>query len=485
MSFMKRKMLLVVIVSIMYFPVSVFAGQIGIEPVATNLALPVSITHAGDGSGRLFISLQNGTVVIFDGDQVLTVPFLDIRQRVSCCGEQGLLSVAFHPNYITNGYFFVNYTNKEGDTVIERYRVSDNPNSADQDSAELILTIPQPFSNHNGGQLKFGPDGYLYIGMGDGGSGGDPENNAQNLGTLLGKMLRIDVDNAAPFAIPPNNPFVNNPKARDEIWAFGLRNPWRFSFDRITGDLFISDVGQNRWEEANFQMANSSGGENYGWRLMEGNHCFNPQTDCNNDGSLVIPIVEYDHSLGCSITGGYRYRGKKIQKLDGIYVYGDFCSGRIWGAKEDGNKKWKTSELLDTDFSISTFGEDEEGELYFAHYSKANGTIYRICPAFTISPPTGKYISTQDIDLALIVKVSGFAVVNSAATLDGNDVTHLLKNCFVKGTILSGGQTFRCPDSMTTMLDAGVHTLTVSITFNDTTTTTDTVTWEILKNTEP
>ncbi|MFQ5796788.1 MAG: PQQ-dependent sugar dehydrogenase, partial [Candidatus Bipolaricaulia bacterium] len=336
---------------------------IDVEPIVTDLMRPVAVTHAGDGSGRLFITLQTGKIVIYDGTQVLPTLFLDISSLVRCCGERGLLSVAFHPNYKNNGFFYVNYTESRGATVIARYTVSADPNVADPNSATILLTVSQPFSNHNGGQLQFGPDGYLYIGMGDGGSGGDPQNNGQSLRTLLGKMLRIDVDGGVPYAIPPDNPFVGPPGARDEIWALGLRNPWRFSFDRLTGDLFIADVGQGSWEEVNLQPVSSPGGENYGWRLMEGNHCFNPSTGCN-DGTLIPSILEYDHSLGCSITGGYRYRGAQIPELDGTYIYGDYCSGKIWGATEDSSGGWTVTELLDTNFLISTFGEDEAGELY-------------------------------------------------------------------------------------------------------------------------
>jgi len=355
---------------------------ISLQEMITGLAWPVAIAHAGDGSARLFITLQGGQIIIYDGSRVLPRPFLDMSSIVACCGERGLLSVAFHPNYKQNGYFYVNYTRQpDGATVIARYRVSADPNVADPNSAVVLLIIPQPFSNHNGGQLQFGPDGYLYIGMGDGGAGGDPQNRAQNGQSLLGKMLRIDVNNAntqdgLAYDIPANNPFMNDPQVRDEIWALGLRNPWRFSFDRLTGDLFIADVGQSSWEEVNFQPASSSGAENYGWRLMEGRHCFNPPTNCNN-GTLTLPILEYDHSLGCSITGGYRYRGSQIPQLYGVYLYGDYCSGRIWGATEK-NGQWTAQELLHTELSISTFGEDEAAELYVAHHNGAHGTIYRI-----------------------------------------------------------------------------------------------------------
>ncbi|MES0363368.1 MAG: PQQ-dependent sugar dehydrogenase [Desulfobacteria bacterium] len=353
------------------------AVTIKAEPVVTGLSSPVDITHAGDGSGRLFITLQGGRVVIFDGVQILSPPFLDINSLVSSGGERGLLGAAFHPNYVGNGFFYVSYTDTAGDSVIARYSVSLDPNRADPTSGVILLTIPQPFSNHNGGQLHFGPDGYLYIGIGDGGSGGDPQNNGQDLGKLLGKILRIDVDSGFPFTVPPDNPFVGVVGAREEIWSFGLRNPWRFSFDRLTGDMFIGDVGQNSWEEVDFQPANSTGGENYGWRLMEGNSCFNPAINCNN-GTLTLPILVYDHSVGCSVTGGYLYRGSKNPNLNGLYFYGDFCSGLIWGAQEDGLGGWNTTVLLDTNFSISTFGEDESGEIYFAHLSATDGTIYQV-----------------------------------------------------------------------------------------------------------
>ena len=351
------------------------APVIELQPIVTGLVHPVAITHAGDGSGRLFITLKGGKVIIYDGAEVLANPFIDLSSLVSTNSERGLLSVAFHPSYESNGFFYVNYTNTDGDTVIARYSVSSDPNVADQSSALVLLKITQPYQNHNGGQLQFGPDGYLYIGMGDGGSGGDPQNNAQNLGTLLGKILRIDVDGGVPYAIPANNPFVGNPEVLDEIWAVGLRNPWRFSFDRQTGDLFIGDVGQATWEEVDFQPATSLGGENYGWRRMEGTHCYNPSTDCN-DGTLVLPIIEYDHSVGCAITGGYRYRGRLNPALFGTYFYADYCTGLIWGATEDGNNAWMITELLDTDFRITTFGEDQAGEIYIADYQ--GGAIYHI-----------------------------------------------------------------------------------------------------------
>lgn len=358
--------------------------RILLESVTSGLSSPLDLQNAGDGSGRLFVVEQSGRILIFDGTTLLATPFLDIRGRVLCCGERGLLGLTFHPNYPTNGLFYVNFTIENpdpielpgvspGDTVVASYRVSGaNPNVADPSSEQIVLTFPQPFSNHNGGQLQFGPDGYLYIATGDGGSSGDPQNNGQRLDTLLGKILRIDVDGGAPYVVPADNPFVASAGARDEIWAYGLRNPWRMSFDRATGDLFIADVGQGAWEEVNFQPAGSAGGVNYGWRCREGAHDFNT-SGCSGK-TFVEPIAEYSHSLGCSISGGYRYRGYDFPELLGIYFYGDYCSGRIWGAYRDGSD-WVTAQLLDSTLSISSFGEDERGEIYVVDIS---GDLFRI-----------------------------------------------------------------------------------------------------------
>lgn len=341
--------------------------QLQIQTIATGLKMPTSITYAPDGSGRLFVTLQAGTVVILNGNPA-PATFLDISSLVLCCGERGLLGLAFHPNYAVNGIFFVYYSDVNGNSTVARYHVSANPDVANPASAQVILNVQQPpYPNHKGGQLRFGPDGYLYIGLGDGGSGGDPGNRAQDLTTLLGKILRINVDGQSTYSIPANNPFVANPSVRPEIWAYGLRNPWRFSFDRLTGDLLIADVGQDKWEEVDVQPASSTGGENYGWRLMEGKYCYNPAVNCN-PGGLVMPVFEYNHAAGCAIIGGYAYRGSNIPALAGSYLYGDFCSGQIWGATQTGGV-WQSTQLLASPYSITTFGEDQNGELYFADFS--------------------------------------------------------------------------------------------------------------------
>ena len=349
-------------------------STLDLELVVSGLERPVGLVDADDGSGRIFVIEQGGKIRVISGGSLLEDPLLDLSAAISCCGERGLLGLAFHPDYTTNGFFFVNYTAGNGDTVISRFAVSpEDSNRADADSEMEILRFDQPFSNHNGGHLAFGPDGYLYIATGDGGSGGDPQNNGQDLNTLLGKILRLDVDGGS-AGIPPDNPFASTATARSEIWAYGLRNPWRFSFDRKTGDLFIADVGQNAIEEIDFQPAASTGGENYGWRLKEGSRCFNPSSNCD-DESLVDPIIEYSHSLGCSVTGGFRYRGKQSAALEGVYVFGDYCSGTIWGATPNGDGTWSRRVLAETDLQIASFGEDTDGNLYVVDLS---GSIYRL-----------------------------------------------------------------------------------------------------------
>jgi glucose/arabinose dehydrogenase len=351
---------------------------IALTEVATGLEAPAHVAHAGDGSGRLFIVEQRGRIRIWRNGTLEPTPFLDITNRVLYGGERGLLSVAFPPQFAEKQYFYVNYTRTNGGpSVVARFFVSSgDPDVAEAASEERLLTVPQPFSNHNGGQMAFSPvDGYLYIGLGDGGSGNDPLNASQNKTNLLGKILRIGVEpaNGASYAVPTNNPFSGNADFRPEIWALGVRNPWRFSFDRLTGDLYVADVGQGEWEEINVQPAESSGGENYGWRIMEGYHCTGLDT-CATNG-LTMPTWEYDHTLGCSVSGGEVYRGKVWSPMYGAYLYADYCSGRIWGLREIGGA-WTNVQLLDAPFNVTTFGSDEYGELYLSDYN--GGRVLRI-----------------------------------------------------------------------------------------------------------
>ena len=363
-------------------PVPAPAGwpQISLSRVAGGFVQPVHVANAGDGSGRIFVVEQAGRIRVLDNGVVLLSPFLDISDKLVCCGERGLLSVAFPPGFITKRYFYVYYTRAaDGAIVVARYDVSaGDPNVADPASEEEILVVPHPVeANHNGGQLAFGSDGYLYIGTGDGGGGGDLDNNAQNRLSRLGKLLRIDVESGpAPYGIPPTNPFMDNADYRPEIWALGLRNPWRFSFDRGTGDLYIGDVGQGAVEEINVQPAGSPGGENYGWNFMEGGGCYNSAT-CNVAG-LTLPVVTYPHSPECSVTGGVVYRGTDLAVLRGIYFYGDYCSGRIWGLRKN-SVGWDNAELVAPVVpvrNITTFGEDESGNVYVVNY--ASGVLLQI-----------------------------------------------------------------------------------------------------------
>ncbi len=330
---------------------------------------PLDIQNAGDGSGRLFIVEQGGLIRILQNGVLLETPFLDIRERVDDDGnEQGLLGLAFHPDFTNNGFFYVNYTERGGDTVIARFSASGD--SADPNSEVRLLNVKQPYSNHNGGALAFGPDGYLHIGLGDGGSRGDPKGSGQRLDTLLGKILRIDVNNGDPYAIPPDNPFGN------EIFHYGLRNPWRFSFDSSTGDLWIGDVGQGAWEEIDFLPAGTPGGVNFGWNLFEGMHEYIPGSQLENHR---LPLFEYNHSEGCSVTGGYVYRGS-MPEWQGVYFYADFCTGRVWGALRTVSATEETSVstvLFIIGPQITSFGVDETGEIYIAD---RNGSILRLAP---------------------------------------------------------------------------------------------------------
>lgn len=358
------------------------ASAVQMQTVATGFNRPLYVTHAGDGSGRLFVVEQGGLIRVIQGGAILPQPFLDVSSLLTwdvatgAYTERGLLGLAFHPDYAENGRFFINYTDRDGATVVAEYRVSAaSPNQADPASARILFTHPQPFPNHNGGHMSFGPDGYLYISLGDGGSANDPLNAGQDTSTLLGTLLRIDIDGDLPYGIPDDNPFVEGADGQPEIWAYGLRNVWRFSFDRATGDLYMGDVGQNQWEEINFEPADSPGGNNYGWNLFEASHVF--RSGGNRD-AVVMPIAEYNHSNGCSITGGYVYRGQALPELEGAYFYSDWCSGLIWTAYRDEAGNWQAPVFMNSDYRVASFGEDESGELYIVDY---DGAILRFVPA--------------------------------------------------------------------------------------------------------
>jgi glucose/arabinose dehydrogenase len=340
--------------------------RIELEPVADIPGSPLGIVNAGDGSGRLFVVAQAGQVWIVEDGRRNERPFLDIADQITTGGERGLLGLAFHPDFPDDPHFYVDYTDEQGNTVVSRWTVSSNPDVADAGSERVLLHVDQPFPNHNGGALQFGPDGYLYISLGDGGSGGDPQGNGQSLDTLLAKILRIDVDQPSgdrAYGIPPDNPFVDRSGARPEIWLTGLRNPWRMSFDRATGDFWIGDVGQGEYEEIDAVRAGSKGGQNFGWNTTEGFHCFR-SSDCDEDG-LTPPVTEYSHDGGnCSVTGGYVYRGEDHPELVGGYFFGDYCSGRMWAIDATENEVRESTVVLESGRSISSFGEDEAGELY-------------------------------------------------------------------------------------------------------------------------
>lgn len=367
---MKTKLLFIILLFIQCTEQHSQTPVIALQNFASGFAAPVEITHCGDS--RLFVVEQDGLIKILNANGTTNAtPFLNVTTLTNGGGERGLLGLAFHPNYASNGYFYINYTNTNGHTVIARYSVSaGNPNVASP-TGTVLLTIIQPYSNHNGGTLKFGPDGYLYIGMGDGGSGGDPENRAQNINELLGKMLRIDVNSGSPYAIPASNPYVGL-EGEDEIWAIGLRNPWKFSFDRQNGDLWIADVGQNAYEEVN-RAGSAESGLNYGWRCYEGDTAFNT-AGCLPQASMKSPLLVVNHSSGaCSITGGYVYRGTMYPNFQGKYFFSDYCLAKIGMSDASGNVTFSPT------FSgnnFVTFGEDAAGELYIGSIS--NGVIYKI-----------------------------------------------------------------------------------------------------------
>ncbi|EMG37287.1 glucose/sorbosone dehydrogenase [Desulfocurvibacter africanus PCS] len=351
----------------------VAAQQVTLTTVASGFELPLQVTNAGDFSGRIFVTERAGLVRIVRAGQVLAEPFLDIAGRVSTSGERGLLSVAFPPDYATLGHFYAYYADLDGNIVISRFAVSSAPDRADPASEEILLTIAHPnFDNHYGGQLAFGPDGYLYAGTGDGGGAGDPNGNAQNPDSLLGKLLRLDVESGPDpatgqvYRIPPDNPFAGGESPRPEIWAMGLRNPWRFSFARATGDLWITDVGQNSFEEIDMQPAGAAGGWNYGWNILEGDACFGAD-ECTPPARYAPPVAVYGRELGQSVTGGYMHRG--------MYVFADFVSGRIFALRNQ-TGEWNLSVLAETDLNISALGEDQAGRLYLCDY--AGGTLQRL-----------------------------------------------------------------------------------------------------------
>ncbi|MCL0044543.1 PQQ-dependent sugar dehydrogenase [Dehalococcoidia bacterium] len=362
---------------------SVSLPKLRIQQAFPNLAFErlTNLAQPDDALARIFVAVQSGRILVFSDDQTVVKfsIFLNIEDRVSeAHNEEGLLGLVFDPEFKTNGYFYVYYSAaKPRRSVIARFSVSRNdPNIADRDSEVVILEIPQPAGNHNGGQLAFGVDGYLYISLGDGGKSGDPFNNGQNTGTLLGSILRIAPNRnliGKAYDIPIDNPMVGVADRRDEIWAYGFRNPWRFSFDRDTGRLWVADVGQFNWEEINVVQK----GLNYGWNVMEGAHCFPKTRSCDSTG-LRLPVAEYDHSYGCSIIGGYVYRGPEMPLLSGAYVYGDFCSGKVWGLRYNGDAVVERSLLSDSDLSITSFGQDLVGNIYLL--SSSNG-IYRLIPA--------------------------------------------------------------------------------------------------------
>lgn len=349
------------------------------KKVFSGVNLPVFLSGSGDGSGRLFIETQPGIIYVVRDGALQDQPYLDIHDRVTSpdlggnYGEQGMLGLAFHPQFKKNGYFYVNYTDQNGNTVIARYTASPAADQVDPKSEVRLLTVEQPYPNHNGGMLAFGPDGYLYIGLGDGGSEGDPQGNGQSVQVLLGKLLRIDVNQGTPYAIPADNPFASG-GGRPEIWAYGLRNPWRFSFDALTGDLYIADVGQDQWEEVDFLEAGSPGGTNFGWSYREGAHAYKGQPPENL--TLTEPVAEYSHAQGCSITGGVVYRGVNLPALHGVYLYGDYCSGNFWGLLRNPDGTWQNQLLMATGFTISSFGTDEAGDVYLLEYQK--GEIYQL-----------------------------------------------------------------------------------------------------------
>jgi glucose/arabinose dehydrogenase len=375
----------------MVSPVIVVAqeqGSIRLEPFLVGLQRPVQVVTSHDGTGRLFVADQEGRVLVAADGQLRARPFLDLTGIVSCCDNGGLLSLVFHPAYASNGRFFVLYVDGNGDTVVAEYhRSASDPDVADPASGRTVLVVDQPAAdapNHHGGTLQFGPDGFFYISIGDGGVAIGVTTRAQDLHLLLGKLLRVDVDHDIPYAIPRDNPFIATPGARPEIWALGLRNPWRFSFDRATGDLTLADVGNDTWEEVDILPLAQSRGANFGWPMTEGKHCFPPGSSCSFAG-LTLPVIEYGREGGCAVTGGFRYRGSRLPALAGAYLYGDWCSGMIWAARQTPAGLQSTL-VADMPVSVVAFGESDDGELYVVDYL---GSIARI------EPPLSRHRATR------------------------------------------------------------------------------------------
>ena len=351
-------------------------GTLHFTTVASGLDQPLFLTSP-PGDARLFVVERTGRIRVIKAGVLQPRPFLDVTARItSAGGEQGLLGLAFAPDYATSGRFYVDYTDVNGDTRVMRYAVSSDPDSADPASAQVVLAQAQPFSNHNGGMLAFGPDGMLYVGLGDGGSAGDPQGNGQNRGVLLGKILRLDVSGAGAYSVPAGNPFSS--PDRPEIWCYGLRNPWRFSFDRQNGDLYIGDVGQNQHEEVDVATAASGGGRgiNFGWNTMEGRACYSPKIGCDTTG-LAMPVIDYDHGQGCSVTGGYVYRGTAVPALRGHYLYADYCSSWVRSFRYAGGQALEQTDWGTLPGQPLSFGEDADGELYVLLQS---GVVVRVAP---------------------------------------------------------------------------------------------------------
>lgn len=423
---------------------SILKPEYNVENAFPSLSFedPVGIYHAGDNSNRLFVIEQQGQIKVFSNDPGASdaQTFLDIRSIVDQDGgytEEGLLGLAFHPNYNENGYFYVNYTrHNPRRNVIARYNVSDNPNQANSESSMVILEVNQPYTNHNGGQTSFGPDGYLYIIFGDGGSAGDPQGNGQNLSTLLGSLIRIDIDNLPDnynynipgYSIPNDNPFIGVPNAREEIYAYGLRNMWRFSWDLETGFLWGADVGQNAYEEIDIVYS----GLNYGWNVMEGNHCYPIGSNCDPTG-FEPPILEYELYVDgvCSITGGYVYRGNSIWALQGKYIYGDWCTGDIWSLEYSGDGNHINEHLLRSDINITSFGVDEGNELFFC----GNEYIYKL------TSNHGDLNEDQDINILDVVVLINLVLdngYNSAGDINGDNIVNVLDIVLLVNIILNG-----------------------------------------------